>query len=509
MRQALRVAALFLLGTLLAQTAWILAVPPYRGSDEFDHVYRAGSVASGYWRPDWRHPADGRGDLIPTPRGLVEDGSAVCSSYDYVGPDNCRPVESLDGGLVTVASAAARYNPAFYWLIGKPAMVTDGVTALYVMRFMSAATSAILISMAAFTVALWARTRWPLVGLLLAMTPVLLYSTAMPAPNGVEMTGALCMWSGALGLATDRGRSRARLLLVVTATGALVLATVRSLGPLWLVLALATSLLAIGPRGLKNVLQKHPRTSAALSVVVLLGATAGGLWTITSATNSLESADLPDISPWGPSFREVPLWFFQSIAAFPLRNEPAPIVVYALETFCFIALMGGAIISGSKRIRASLVLACSLSLGVPLAITLATVQSAGLIWQGRYTMPYSVGVVMIAGLALDSQVPRFAQRQPVRAVTALVGSAGLVVSHVTSAVNVQNKESANPIFRDIGWVHVPLWCTGAMMFLSVLLWVRAVSTGSSSPQSTSAGSASQNPQVPDAQGLSAGNAART
>ena len=139
MRQALRVAALFLLGTLLAQTAWILAVPPYRGSDEFDHVYRAGSVASGYWRPDWRHPADGRGDLIPTPRGLVEDGSAVCSSYDYVGPDNCRPVESLDGGLVTVASAAARYNPAFYWLIGKPAMVTDGVTALYVMRFMSAA----------------------------------------------------------------------------------------------------------------------------------------------------------------------------------------------------------------------------------------------------------------------------------------------------------------------------------------------------------------------------------
>src|SRR4051812_17846045 len=45
-----RVAALVLLATLLAQAAWILAVPPFRGMDEFDHAFRAAGVASGQWR---------------------------------------------------------------------------------------------------------------------------------------------------------------------------------------------------------------------------------------------------------------------------------------------------------------------------------------------------------------------------------------------------------------------------------------------------------------------------
>ena len=197
----------------------------------------------------------------------------------------------------------------------------------------------------------------------------------------------------------------------------------------------------------------------------------------------------------------MPLWFFQSIAAFPLRNEPAPLVVYALETFCFIALMGGAIISGSKRIRASLVLACSLSLGVPLAITLATVQTAGLVWQGRYTLPYSVGVVILAGLALDSRVPRFAQSRPVTTVAALVGSAGLVVSHVVSVVSVQHKESGNPLFDDSGWLQIPLWGLGSMMLFAVCIWIYAVLAAWPSPRENSMSGASRVSLVPGTQEL--------
>src|SRR3712207_2367380 len=122
------------LGALLLQVAWILAVPPFRGVDEFDHAYRAGSVAGGEWVSLGTEAAQGRGDLVRVPAGIVRDAGPVCSSYGYTGPDNCSPVARLDGDEVTVASAAARYNPLFYWVVGTPARPFDGVTALYVMR---------------------------------------------------------------------------------------------------------------------------------------------------------------------------------------------------------------------------------------------------------------------------------------------------------------------------------------------------------------------------------------
>jgi hypothetical protein len=40
-RTAWRLPALLVLGALVMQAAWILALPPFRGADEFDHAYRA------------------------------------------------------------------------------------------------------------------------------------------------------------------------------------------------------------------------------------------------------------------------------------------------------------------------------------------------------------------------------------------------------------------------------------------------------------------------------------
>lgn len=54
-----RFAFLVFLGALLMQAAWIVAVPPFRGSDEFDHAYRAASVADGAWMPTTPAPTAG------------------------------------------------------------------------------------------------------------------------------------------------------------------------------------------------------------------------------------------------------------------------------------------------------------------------------------------------------------------------------------------------------------------------------------------------------------------
>ena len=56
-------------GVLLLELAWILALPAFRGLDEFTHVFRADSVAHGQVLN--AHPGpDGHGSLVPVRPGV-------------------------------------------------------------------------------------------------------------------------------------------------------------------------------------------------------------------------------------------------------------------------------------------------------------------------------------------------------------------------------------------------------------------------------------------------------
>ena len=148
-----------------------------------------------------------------------------------------------------MASAAARYNPAFYWVIGSVAKPWTGAAALYAMRAAAAAMCAAVIAAALAVGSRLSRTTWPVIATIAALTPVTTYSTAMAAPNGLEMAGALLLWCCLLALPRALERSTHATLAIAGATaGAVVLATVRSLGPLWLALILASALVALGRR---------------------------------------------------------------------------------------------------------------------------------------------------------------------------------------------------------------------------------------------------------------------
>ncbi len=129
-------------GILLAQAAWILALPPFRGSDEFDHAYRAAGVASGQWRLT-EYAREGRGMVVEVPADLVAAASGQCDSLKYTGHDNCHPISDAGDGRVTVATAAGNYNPLFYWVIGTAAKPFHGAAALYAMRIATAVLCAV------------------------------------------------------------------------------------------------------------------------------------------------------------------------------------------------------------------------------------------------------------------------------------------------------------------------------------------------------------------------------
>ena len=208
--------------------------------------------------PDYISATNGRGELLVVPRDIVEAAKPVCETYLYVGPDNCNPVRELGDGQVSVASSAARYNPAFYWLIGTPSLGFNGTQALYVMRVVGALLSSLLIGLAAWSISLWSRSFWPLLGLLVALTPVAIYSTAVAAPNGLEIAAGVALWASLIGLSSPGIAPRVEGVLLRTAIpSAVVLAGVRQLGPLWIVLIVFSTAALLGVRGTVGVFRRH------------------------------------------------------------------------------------------------------------------------------------------------------------------------------------------------------------------------------------------------------------
>jgi hypothetical protein len=400
--------ALVFAGLLAVQLAWIASLPAFRGIDEHDHVYRADSVAAGHWVSSGETTDQSRGELISVRRSIVEAAGPVCDSLPYTERYDCHAYAADGSDRVLVASAAARYNPGFYWVIGTVAKPFDGTGAVLAMRLATAVICALLITLAHAALRRLTESRWRLGALLLVLTPTMTYSTAIAAPNGVEMAAAVLTWASLLALArhSDRSEHVPAWLVAAAATGLCVLSTVRSLGPLWAVIIVA-AVLALGPGSRLRSLRSVPRPLVAIGAVWLVALAAGAAWSLLSGTNDPRSEELSvPGSAWDNLPTQVLLWVFQSTAAFPTRGEQAPIVVYALVLVGSIGLLvlGFRAAGGRRRIVILGVLAVVLV--VSIAVTLATYPVAGFAWQGRYIWPVSMGVPLLAGLAITRQSGR-------------------------------------------------------------------------------------------------------
>lgn len=402
---------LFVAGFLLLQLAWTLTIPPFRGIDEFDHVYRAAAVAGGDYVAETA-PDDGRGLLLAVPPDIVAAASAQCSKLRYTGPDNCSPAGPAADGRVLVASGAANYHPAFYWVVGKAGAPFEGAASLYTMRLVSALMCAVFIALAT-----WSATRtpgpWPIVGLGVALTPVLVYSTTVVAPNGLEMSAAIALWTSLLRLRVETDPVVASKLVWVAVASAAAMCTLRLLGPLW-VLAILTTVFAFDVGGCWNAVKRQR-----LRVI------AGFFVVAASAANFLAWQILPDrgVAPddsgdGGFTLLHVPVWMLQAIAAFPYRNQAAPAVTYVVVGLLAsgLLLLGIKTLSGTQRWV--LIGSFVASVVIPVIATVLTVGDRGVIWQGRYGLPLGVGFVLIAATAC-------AQR---RVPLSLPRTAGVVVS---------------------------------------------------------------------------------
>jgi hypothetical protein len=454
---------------LLLQLVWIFAVPPFRGSDEFDHAHRAASVARGQWVAPPEAATRGTGAWLDVPEDLV---AAARAQLHYTTDADCVGTEER-GDTIRIASGAGRYHPLFYELVGVPALPFDGAASLYAMRFAGALLSWVFFVLALAATRCWARTRWPYVAAVVGTTPVVIYSTVLPAPNGVEMTSALALWCALIGLAVRRdGRWDTRL-LVIGALSAAMLVTLRSFGPVWCVLVLATVLVAV--RVDRARLREIVVTSRGwVAMLVVLAATLGSLgWIRAAGSLVVGKADNPRplsaATKAAATLQEMVLWVLQSIAAFPLRNESTHASVYGFFLILGGVLLIAALRAGSRRGRVGLLLACVVSLLVPGVVTFTTLETYGTAWQGRYTLPYSVGVVLLAGLLLDRR------RSRARPDALVAGGLLFVAAQVAGPLLIAVHERTSSPAVTNGWILVPPMLLGLLAVLGAsLFWLGAV-----------------------------------
>lgn len=395
--------ALVILGVAVLQAVWIITVPPFRGIDEFDQAFRVSSVSAGSWRPATVAAEHGRGRLIEVQESLVMAAYRECTRLGYTGEDNCNPVEHLPNGRVLVASAATDQSPLFYAVVGAPSRLASGDASLYLMRSCAGMVCLLLFALALWCVGQWARTVWPVLALLMAATPMVIYSSIIPAGNGAEMLAGIGLWCALLGLATTHDLRTERRLLSAAVLACAVLCSLRQLGPPMAVLIVAITAMALGSDRIRSLLERSRTmivTAVAVAVVATLAQYAWVFWArhYPVGPTAGVGSGTPDIEPPTHVVRTI-VWFAQTFAAFPARNEPSPDFVYGILMVLFIATWLAAFKLADLRLRLALGAAAMASLAFPWAVSLGLWKESN--WQGRYGIALSAGCILLAGLALD------------------------------------------------------------------------------------------------------------
>lgn len=463
MRSGIRVSALILIGVLLAQVSWFLAVPPFRGSDEFEHAYRAAGVASGQWRLN--EPAEqSRGLLVYVPRELFEAAEPQCSDLPYTSASYCQPIAETVDGRVRVGTAAGGYNPAYYWVIGQAGARFEGAGSLYAMRAASALLCAVGIAAAVMALRSWSQHwqggRWALVGLFTALSPMLIYTTVVAAPNGLEMVAGLCLWAALLGLgAAPPNARRERWLLVLAITVTPLLMVLRTLGPLWFVAIVAMSALFHGPGVVWGVVRRH-RVLIAVGVVVAAASAAYAVAWVTGGGGYSRQPD-PDVDTRFRRVVDVIKWTFQMmVGVFPYRDQPAPLWTYPVV----MVVLGVLVTAGLRRSRGwgrrGLATTLCLVYLIPMVLVWITLQERGGSWQGRYVLPFAVGALLMIGTLLDRA--KWAPTEGPR--LRLVAVASLASAHTGSVVHVVRDELSRTVSTsDAGWIQPTALAVGSLM----------------------------------------------
>jgi Predicted membrane protein (DUF2142) len=307
---------------------------------------------------------------------------------------------------VDVVTYEALQPPAYYAVVGMASWVLrPGSGTVYAMRFISALMSGAFIATAITASRRMSSRSVVAAGLVLAVTPMVLFMSSVVNPNGLEIAASLAFWVCGLALvSTAHERIDNRLVAAVGFAGC-VLALSRQLGPLWLALILLTVLGVTSRAALRNIVRSPlARLWAALIAVSVLTQVAWGLIVRPRDATLVDRApsNLSTLEVVQDAFGSTLRWYREMIGWFGWRDTQAPVLTWLpwIAAIAFIFFL--ALAWANRRYAAGLIALFTAVIAVPVIIEATPYRSAGTFWQGRFILPLAVGVPILASFALAS-----------------------------------------------------------------------------------------------------------
>lgn len=239
------------------------------------------------------------------------------------------------------------------------------------------------------------RERASAVALLAAVTPMTVFLSAAVNTSGPEITGALCAIAAALAVARDPARPEAWAWL---AAGAVVLATSRVPGPVWLVLLAVVLAAALGRSGVR-IVRRRPWPALACAAVAGTAAGATLAWDAV-ALPAVHASRSQLIEGLVPAARNVPGMLIEMVGRFGWIDTPMPTACYVAAVAAQVGLLAMALVAGTRAQRALLGIAVLVAVLATVGVDALTQRPFGFASQGRYSLAVAVAVPLLSGHVL-------------------------------------------------------------------------------------------------------------
>ena len=405
--------------------AWALASPVGASPDEQAHIAYAWGTVTGQTVVGEQLvtiPGGRTATNVQVPQKLLQYPPPGCYAFHPERPvRQCAPVPADNLQPVAQASYMSRYPPLFYAAEGvvlqaATAVDLSGSHVLYGARLAAAVLSLLAVGYGLFLLS----RRFPddvvVLATLLALPATAWFLAAAVNPNGLEITAAFLLAAGVLALRVDHTagvRSLAAVLAVPL--GTLLLAWTRPVSWVWASLILAILLVPVGRKNGDSWTSRLPvrrlgKVSAAATVLVLVSAMAWFGYALQ--LRSSESAAQGNSAAWGalnPVGRVLLLVLHtgtivsEQIGTFGWLDTPLP----QLAVLVWVSVAGVAAIIwfvGRNELVPRWSIGVVLGLGYLAALLDEYVGAWG--WQGRYLLPVTAAVLVLAVPGLVSGLER-------------------------------------------------------------------------------------------------------
>ncbi|MGA2835459.1 MAG: DUF2142 domain-containing protein [Acidimicrobiales bacterium] len=402
---------LTLLAVCVVVACWTFATPLMAAPDEPSQIGQAAAIVRGQFDVPPRNTPIGKLSYVHVPEWIARSFFLLdCFAFKPSHSAACGVSIGDSTRTATIRTQFSNYPPFYFLWVGIPTLFMKGTRALYVMRLVSGLVNCVLLALGICLLYRYHPRRLPLVGALVAVTPMVLFMASVVNASGLEISAAFASWCA--GLCVIEYPEPPRTLVVWTSIAFAIFICSRPISPANAAIVLCVLAATAGWSRICSLARAHGTRVIGMAILVAL-IVAGVLLLIGGPPSLLGGGTKPPLTFW-ESFHLVltqdPGDLRQAIGLFGWTDTPIPGWVATVwtamaGTLCVVGLIGSA---RSRRAIPLLVLAV---LAMPVVFEIPKINSVGAYWQGRYWLPLLVGIPLVAAAL---QPPRPHRRPRIR-----------------------------------------------------------------------------------------------